>query len=127
MDRLGWDGVLVENLVEFDGVVDVAHENDDLVELQLVDQIHELGNLVAFFKAHVVLAETVECQFALLLNEDLGRVAHELAASLLDLVREGRSEHHDLLAVRSSLENLLDIAAHVYSHAKKYEHRVCLK
>lgn len=33
MDGLGGNSVLVEDLVEFDGVVDVADKDDDLVEL----------------------------------------------------------------------------------------------
>lgn len=113
VDGLGWDRVLVKNLVEFHGVVNVAHKDDDLVELQLVNEIHELGDLVALLKAHVVLAETVKRQLALLLDQDLGRVPHELAARDLDLLRECSSEHHHLFAMRRALENLLDIATHV--------------
>ena len=86
MDGLGGDSVLVEHLVEFDGVVHLAHENDDLVELQLIDQIHELADLVALIEADVVLAETVQGELALVLDEDLGGVAHELATCELDLV-----------------------------------------
>mmetsp|Transcript_39396 Transcript_39396/g.51560 ORF Transcript_39396/g.51560 Transcript_39396/m.51560 type:complete len:390 (+) Transcript_39396:638-1807(+) len=113
VDGLGGDGVFVEDLVELDGVVDVADEDDDLVELQLVDQVHELGDLVALLQRHVVLAETMQGQLALFLDEHLGGVAHELAARLLDLVGESRSEHHHLLAMGRSLEDLLDVAAHV--------------
>ena len=82
---LGGDSVLVEDLVELDSIVDVADEDDHLVELELVNQIHKLGDLISLFKADVVLAETVKCELTLILNEDLRRVAHELAAGKLDL------------------------------------------
>ena len=113
MDGLGGDGVGVEHLVELDGVVDVAHEDDNLVELELINQIHELGDLVALLKAHVVLAQTVEGELALLLDEDLSGVAHKLAAGHLDLVGESSSEHHHLLGVRSLLEDVLDVGTHI--------------
>ena len=85
MDSLGGDGVLVEHLVELDGVVDLAHKDDNLVELQLIDKIHQLADLVTFVKTDVVLAETMKGELALVLDEDLGGVAHKLAASDLDL------------------------------------------
>ncbi len=81
MDGLGWDGVFVEHLIEFDSVVDVADKDDDLIELEQIDEVHQFGDLVALFKANIVLAETVKSQLALLLNENLGGVAHEFAAS----------------------------------------------
>lgn len=65
----------------------MAYEDDDLVELQLIDEIHELANLLTLFQANIVLAKTVEGQLALLLNKHLGLVAHEFPACLLDLVR----------------------------------------
>ena len=114
MYGLGGDSVLVEDLVELDSIVDVADEDDHLVELELVNQVHQLRDLVALFKADVVLAETVEGELALVLDEDLGRVAHELTAGQLDLGRERGCEHHHLLSVGRLLENLLDVAAHVF-------------
>ena len=55
----------------------------------------------------------MKCELTLVLDKDLCRVAHKLAASQLDLVGERGREHHDLLAVGGALEDLLDIAAHV--------------
>ena len=121
MDGLGGDGVLVEHFVELDSVVDVLHEDDDLVELQLVDQVHELGNLVALLEAYDVLAETVKRELGFVLDQHFSGVAHELTASDLDLRRKGGGEHHDLLGVRGLLEDVLDVAAHVYADGKKSE------
>ena len=98
----------------------MANEDDDLVELQLIDEIHELTNLLALLEAHIVLAKTMQGQFAFLLDEHFGLVAHEFPASLLDLVGKRGSKHHHLLAVRRPLEDLLDVAAHVY-----WQQRVC--
>ena len=63
----------------------MLNKDDDLVELKLVDEVHQLGDLIALLKLYVVLAETVQSQLRLVLNKDLSRVAHELAASDLDL------------------------------------------
>jgi len=57
-------------------------------------------------------------QFALVLDEDLSGVAHEFAASELDLLVEGGGEHHDLFAMRCLLEDVLDVRAHVYSKSQ---------
>ena len=41
-------------------------------------------------------------------------VGHELLASYTDFFRERCAEHHDLLVKRSSAEDFLNIAAHVW-------------
>jgi len=38
---------------------------------------------------------------------------HELLAGCSDILREGGREHHDLLVVGSSSEDLLDVSSHV--------------
>ena len=114
VDSLGGDSVFVEDLVELYCIVDVADEDNHLVELKLVNQVHQLGDLVTLFKADIVLAEAVKCELALVLDKDLCRVAHELAAGQLDLSRESGCEHHHLLSMGCLLENLLDVATHIY-------------
>ena len=59
---------LLEDLVERVCSLLVPHEDDDLVELQLVKEVHQLGDLFTVVEEHVVLFETMECQFALVLN-----------------------------------------------------------
>ena len=86
VDGLGWNGILVEDLIELDSVVDVLDEDDHLIELELIDEVHKFGDLVALIKRNVVLAKTVESELGLVLDEDFGGVSHELAASGLDLV-----------------------------------------
>ena len=49
MYGLGGDSVLVENLVEFYCIVDVTDEDDYLVELKLVNQVHQLSDLISLF------------------------------------------------------------------------------
>lgn len=68
MDSLGWEGVTVEDLGKHVSVFDGLDEDDDLVELQLVKEVHQLGDLFTVVEEHVVLFETMECQFALVLN-----------------------------------------------------------
>ena len=113
MNSLGWNGILVKHLVQLYGVVNMAHKDDDLVELELINQVHQLCDLLTLFKADIVLAQAMQGELAFLLDEDLGRVAHELAACDLDLIREGSGKHHNLLAVRGALKDLLDIVAHI--------------
>ena len=45
MDGLAWDGVLDEHFSELNGVFDGFHKYDDLIELQVVNQVHQFGNL----------------------------------------------------------------------------------
>jgi len=111
---LGGEGLLVEDLSQLDGVRNSLHEDDHLVEVEGVDQVGQLGVLLVLIKLDVVLLESVESEFALVLNQHLRRVAHELLASELDVAGEGGSEHHNLLVVRSLLENVLDVASHVH-------------
>ena len=45
MDGLTWDGIFNQNFGELDGVLDRFHKDDDLIELKIVNQIHQLCNL----------------------------------------------------------------------------------
>lgn len=105
--------ILAQDFVEEDGTLDARHEDDYLVELERVKEVGELADLLVFLKLDVVLLETVEGQLALVIDEDLEWVPHELAADLLDFRRHGGREHHHLLLRRSGLEDLLDVASHI--------------
>jgi hypothetical protein len=112
VDSFGWESVSVEHLGEHVCILNGLDEDDDLVELELVKQVHQFGDLLFVVKQHVVLLETMECQLGLVFDQNLGWVAHELTASQFDVTREGGGEHHDLFVVRSLLENLLDVTSH---------------
>ena len=64
----------------------MAHKDDHLVELELINQVHKLSDLITLLKAHVILAETMECQLAFILNQNLGWIAHKFATGELDFV-----------------------------------------
>ena len=81
MDCLGWNGALIEHLYKFFGVGNRAHKNNDLVELQLVNKVHKFGDLLAVLNVHIVLFKTVKSKLALILDQNLNWVPHELAAS----------------------------------------------
>jgi hypothetical protein len=51
------------------------------------------------------LLETVKSEFALVIDEDLEGVDHELATDVLNFLGHGSREHHHLLLGRSSLED----------------------
>jgi hypothetical protein len=110
---LGRKGLLVEDLSQLDGVRHSLDEDDNLVEVEGVDEVSQLSVLLVLIKLNVILLETMESEFALVLDKDLSRVTHELLASGLDVAGKGGSEHHDLLVVRSLLEDVLDITSHV--------------
>lgn len=112
MDCLRREELLVQHLRQLLGVLDRLHEDDDLVELELVEQVHELGDLFLVVERHVILLEPVQRELALVLNQHLGLVLHELAADQLDVARQRGREHHDLLVVRGLGEDFLDVAPH---------------
>ena len=60
MDGLAWNGVLHEDFCKLDSVFDRFYKDDDLIELELVNQVHQLSNLLALVKLYVVLAKTME-------------------------------------------------------------------
>ena len=122
VDSLGGQEVLVEHFGEFDRVLDRADKNDDLIELQLVNQTHQLGNLFLLLKRDVVLSQSVQSQLAFVLDEHFCGVAHKLATRVSNFSGKRRSEHQNLLVVRSHLENLL----HIRSHGHVVEHLVTL-
>lgn len=104
---------LSQKLVQLVGTLSALHEDDDLVELQVVQQIIELAVLLLLVQFNVVLLQTVEGELGVIVNVDLERVAHEFLADGSNLLGEGGAEHHDLLVGGSSTENLLNVAAHV--------------
>ena len=105
---------LAQELVQLSGPERALDENDDLVELEFVQELVELPVLLLLLEGNVVLRQTVEGQLRVLINVVLGRVLHELPADGLDLVRQGSREHHDLLLLWGSTEDLLNVATHVY-------------
>ena len=45
MDGLARDGILNQDFGKLDGVLDGFHKDNDLIELKIVNQIHQLCNL----------------------------------------------------------------------------------
>ena len=114
MDRNRGEVAFAKQLVELGRTDGALDENNDLVELEIVEKLVELTVLLSLIKLDVVLQETVQRQLGILIDEVLRRVLHELAADGLDLVGQGRGEHHHLLLHRSGAEDLLHVTAHVW-------------
>lgn len=124
---LGRESLLVEDLSELNRMGYRLHEDDNLVEIKSVDEVSKLCVLLVLVKLDIVLLESMESEFALVFNQDLSGVLHELSASGLDVSRESSGEHHNLLVVRGLFEDSLDVTAHVHLVEKsvafiKYEH-----
>ena len=114
MDGDGRKVALAQQSVELVGTAHALDEDDDLVELERVEQVVQLAILLVLLEPHKVLLEAVKGQFGLVVDIDLKRVLHELLADRTDVLGEGGTEHHDLLAVRRRTEDVLDVAAHVH-------------
>ena len=56
----------------------------------------------------------MKSEFALVIDEDLEGVDHELAADVLNFLGHCGREHHHLLLGRSGIEDRLHIASHIY-------------
>ncbi len=105
--------VVAEDLVELGGTDHVADEDDDLIEDEGVEEVAQVAVLFLLGELDVVLLETVKGELALVVDEDLKHLFHELATHGADFSRQGSREHHHLLLMRGHLEDLLDISSHV--------------
>ena len=114
MDGDRGEVALPKELVKLGGADGALHKDDDLVELQLVEELVESAVLLLLLELDEVLLQAVKGEFGVLVDVVLGRVLHELAADGLDLLGQGGREHHDLLLLRGSTEDLLNVATHVY-------------
>ena len=114
MDSNAGKVALAKKSIKLGGTSGVAHKDDDLVEFESVEQLIQLAILLSLAQLDVVLLQTVEGELGLVVDVDLERVLHELLADWPDLLREGGTEHHDLLLGWCGTEDLLHIAAHVF-------------
>ncbi len=106
--------VLAQQMVKHLSSVNALDEDNNLVEMQRVEQVNKLLDLFLLLDLDKVLLETVKSEFALVVNEDLEGIYHELATDVLNFLGHGSREHHHLLLGRSSLENGLHISSHIY-------------
>lgn len=113
MDSDRWEVALAKQLVQLSSPDSALDEDDNLVELEIVEEFVQLAVLLLLFKLDVVLLETVQSELGVLVNVVLRGVLHEFAADGLDMLRQCRGEHHNLLLRGSSTEDVLNISAHV--------------
>lgn len=104
---------LSQQLVQLVGTLSALDEDDDLVELKVVQKLIQLTVLLLLVELDVVLLQAVKSELGVVIDIDLQRVAHELLADGTNLLREGGTEHHDLLVSGSGTEDFLDITAHI--------------
>lgn len=106
---------LLQNLGQLLRAGTALDEDHDLVDVQLVKNVHKLADLLVLGQEDVELAHTVKGQLDVVLNKVLSGVLQELPAYRQNLLGQGGREHHDLLLAGSGAENVLDIAAHLCS------------
>lgn len=120
-----WELLLLDDVVQFLGILVCSCEDDDLVEVELVEDIYQLFDLLVLFKLDEILLQTVEVQFCLTLDDEFVGLLHVEPADLLGSFREGGREHHNLQTLLGRIlghEDLLDLL----SHGGFVEHLVAL-
>ena len=95
--------------------VNALHEDNNLVEMQRVEQVNKFLDFFLLLDLDEILLETVKSEFALVIDEDLEGVDHELATDVLNFLGHGSREHHHLLLGRSSLKDRLHVSSHIYN------------
>ena len=73
----------------------------------------KLFELLVFLNVNEELGQPVKNQLSLI-NEDVNFVLEELLAVLLEILRHGGAEHHDLLVVGSLNEDFLYVGSHAW-------------
>lgn len=116
VDSNGWEVALAQEAIEFTGTERVLDENDDLVVAQFIEQIVEAAILLFLSELDVILLQSVQSKFRLVVDIDFEWVLHELLAHRLSLVGQCGRKHHDLLLGWRGSEDLLHIATHIYQH-----------
>ena len=87
MHRDTWEIAFTKEFVEFCCPESTLDEDDDLVEFKSIQEIVKFAVLLALTKLDVVLLQTVQGQFSLVINVDFQRIAHELLADGPNLLR----------------------------------------
>ena len=108
-----WKVALAKNLVQLGSSKRALDEDDDLVELEIIEQVIQLAVLLAFAQFDIKLLKSVKCEFGIIVNVDLERISHEFLADRSNILREGGTEHHDLLLSGRSTEDFLNVPSHV--------------
>jgi hypothetical protein len=85
MDCSAGKVALAEKLIKLGASEGRADEDDDLVELEAVKKIVELAVLLLLVELHIVLLQTVQRQFLLVIDIDFEWVLHELLADNPDI------------------------------------------
>ena len=114
--RMHSDGreiAVLEKLVQLSSAKGASHEDDSLVELQLIEKLVQLSILLLLIKFDVVLLKTVQSKLCFIINVDFKRVLHEFLADGPNLLGEGGAEHHYLLLSGCGSEDFLNITAHI--------------
>jgi hypothetical protein len=104
---------LAEQSVKLIGTLGALNKDNDLVKLKVVQELIQLAVLLLLAQLDVILLQTVKGELGVVIHVNLKRVAHELLANGTDLLRQGGTEHHNLLVGGGGTEDLLDITAHV--------------
>lgn len=105
MDSNRGEIIFAEQMVKHLSSVNALNEDNNLVEMQRVEQVNKFLDFFLLLDLDEILLETVKSEFALVIDEDLEGVDHELATDVLNFLGHGSREHHHLLLGRGSLED----------------------
>jgi hypothetical protein len=83
------ESFVVDHLLESVGVLGLAHEDNDLVEINAVEEFNELLYLLRVFKLDVVLLEAMKGELSIAVNVELEWLLHVEPADVLDFGTHG--------------------------------------
>ena len=114
MHSYTWEITFAQQFVQFCSSQGAFDKDDDLIELEGIEEFVEFPVLLCFAKLDIVLLQTVQCEFCLVVDINLQRILHELLAYGANVLSQCSTEHHDLLLSRGSAENILNVASHIW-------------
>mmetsp|Transcript_19052 Transcript_19052/g.26276 ORF Transcript_19052/g.26276 Transcript_19052/m.26276 type:complete len:210 (+) Transcript_19052:672-1301(+) len=82
------------------------------MEVDGIENIQQLPCLDLLLQTHIILQQTMQREFTLLIDINLQRVVHKLFCEVTHLLRHCRREHHHLFRLWSLHKNRLHIRTH---------------
>mmetsp|Transcript_42036 Transcript_42036/g.82969 ORF Transcript_42036/g.82969 Transcript_42036/m.82969 type:complete len:407 (-) Transcript_42036:495-1715(-) len=113
-DARGRESAVVQELVEGLRTGRALHEDDDLIELKLVEDVVQFLVFRFLLQLHVVLEKPVEGQLRVGVYRNLHRLSHESLAVCFVLGAHCGREHHRLDLLRCHEVDRLNVSPHVF-------------
>ena len=74
VDTDGREVAIHKEFVQLGSPFYARNKNDALVELKSIKQIHQLSGFLGLLQLHIILLQTVQCEFAAIVDVDFERL-----------------------------------------------------